>query len=220
LKKLVKYVCPKALSTDKIFARKIVRKFGSVTEKDIENEARAVSELCTAAQCPNVVEVVKHDWLTKDHGYYFIDMEYCTETLEEFIRDISKDSRVGRKGQNDIALLNGVETVTPVANDGHDVSLAKPTTTSGERLMDLDGEQYSSGKLPQQVLADNRDTRIPSPPTFPEDELIDWEALITIFKDITSGLIYIHSKKFVHRDLKPRNGTTFISFLIPSSSLL
>jgi serine/threonine protein kinase len=63
----------------------------------------------------------------------------------------------------------------------------------------------------------NNETPPPAPhlPTFPEDEQIDWEALISVLKDITSGLVYIHQHGFVHRDLKPRNGSTpLISFLI------
>lgn len=46
-----------------------------------------------------------------------------------------------------------------------------------------------------------------------EDE-IDWKAVIEILDDITSGLIYVHSKRFVHRDLKPTNGKTIQEQLV------
>jgi hypothetical protein len=89
-------------SNDKIFARKIVRRFGPITEADIENEADAVSKLCTSPQCQYVVEVLKHGWLTNEHTMYFIDMEYCIQTLEEFIRDIARGSQ-GEVKRQDLA---------------------------------------------------------------------------------------------------------------------
>jgi len=185
--------------------------------------------LCTATQCKFVVEVLKHGWLTKDHTYYFIDMEYCIQTLEDFIRDIAKESQVAVNQQNDLAVLDGVETAGPVALRQDDMSVTQPTPMMGDNntpnqpadQMELDSEQPFSAMVPAQTWLDNSNTPDASSlPTFPEDELIDWEALVAVLKDITSGLIYIHSRKFVHRDLKPRNGTTLISFLIYFSALL
>ena len=214
-------------SNDKIFARKIVRRFGSVTEEDIENEAKAVSALCASAQCKYVVKVLKHGWLTNDHTFYFIDMEYCIQTLEDFIKDIAKESQVGLKQRNDPAILNGVATTQPLAlSDDSSVVQSSPTAADNTPNLsadpvELDNELHFSATMSTQTLPDNEYTsHVPSPPTFPEDELIDWEALIRVLKDIASGLIYIHSQKFVHRDLKPRNGIILISFLMWSSAFL
>jgi len=71
--------------TGEVFARKILRTFGDVTREDIDNEARAVSELCAPGKAKNVVEVMRHGWLPHHSSYYYIDMEYCSETLEEWI---------------------------------------------------------------------------------------------------------------------------------------
>lgn len=39
-----------------------------------------------------MVEVIKHGWLAEDNSYYFIDMEYCSETLEDRIRSAGSGS--------------------------------------------------------------------------------------------------------------------------------
>ena len=77
-----------------IFARMIIRLFGQVTEQYIENEAKAVSVLCNGGQCKQIVEVLQHGWLTKDHSYYFVDMEYCQETIEDRIKSFAKQPQV------------------------------------------------------------------------------------------------------------------------------
>jgi hypothetical protein len=76
-----------------VFARKIIRLFGHVTADDIENEVRAVAALCSGRQCKYVVEVLKHGWLTNANTDYFIDMDYCPETLEERIIQWNEESR-------------------------------------------------------------------------------------------------------------------------------
>lgn len=54
--------------------------------EDIENEAQAVSRLCGRGTSPNIVEVVRHGWLPHDSSCYFIDMELCSLTLEQYIK--------------------------------------------------------------------------------------------------------------------------------------
>jgi serine/threonine protein kinase len=68
-----------------VFARKLIRLFGGVTTEDIENEARAISKLCGPGTVGNIVEVFNHGWLPRDRSCYFIDMELCSETLEQWI---------------------------------------------------------------------------------------------------------------------------------------
>jgi hypothetical protein len=75
-----------------VFARKIIRLFGHVTTEDIENEVRAVAALCSGRECKYIVEVLKHGWLTNAYTDYFIDMEYCPETLEDRIIQWRKES--------------------------------------------------------------------------------------------------------------------------------
>ena len=144
-------------------------------------------------------------------------MEYCIQTLEAFIKDIAKESHMGSIRSE---ILNGVGTAQPVSlNEDFSVEQPSPTVMDIEPSrspdpLELDNEQQASSRV-SQTLSDNETMTHMLPPAFPEDELIDWEALIAVLKDITSGLIYIHSQKFVHRDLKPRNGTTLApSFLI------
>jgi len=68
-----------------VFARKLIRLFGGVTREDIDNEATAVSRLCAPGGNKYIVEVTKHGWLPRNPSYYYLDMEYCSETLESHI---------------------------------------------------------------------------------------------------------------------------------------
>src|SRR5438477_5267223 len=88
-----------------VFARKIIRIFDAVRKEDIADEARVISELCQPGRSKTVVEVMRHDWLPRNPSYYYIDMEYCPETLKNWIRrwhgnDMRQfDSRI-RRGLN------------------------------------------------------------------------------------------------------------------------
>jgi serine/threonine protein kinase len=148
-----------------VFARKIIRVFGNSTAQDIENEAKAVAALCLRRESKYVVAVIEHGWLTKANMFYFIDMEYCPETLEERILQWKQQSALIAVPQT----LASADTGIQVDSEKND-------------LLPL-AEQTSHG-----------------------DE-IDWNPILDIFIDITKGLRYIHTKGFVHRDLKPKNGT-------------
>ena len=198
----------------KVFARTVIRLIGTVTEQDIENEANAISVLCTGAQCKFVVEVLQHGWVTGDHSCYFIDMEYGIQTLEDFIKEIVNKSQDLRHSEMEqlnnlmnperteamnLAMLISVVQTSPMKTEG---------VPSAADSIELDNEQNLAPILLIQASSNSEDFRaLSSSEKVPEDELIDWEALITVLKDIASGLIYIHSHKFVHWDLKPRNGS-------------
>jgi serine/threonine protein kinase len=70
-----------------------VRIFGDITEEDAENEGRLISELCSPGCSGTVVEVTRHGWLPWQPSLYYIDMEYCPETLES--RIVEKGVRGG-----------------------------------------------------------------------------------------------------------------------------
>lgn len=73
-----------------VFARKIIRPFGDFTEEDIDNEARTLSNLCVGRRSQGVVEVIRHGWFSEGPSYYYIDMEYCPETLDNRILESVK----------------------------------------------------------------------------------------------------------------------------------
>jgi len=81
----VKAVTLLSLVDIQVFARKILRLFGNVRKEDIENEARAVSKICEGGKCKNIVEVISHGWLPNHNSFYYIDMEFCLETLDDRI---------------------------------------------------------------------------------------------------------------------------------------
>ena len=154
--------------------------FGSVTQEDIENEVRAISELCRPGQSNTVVEVVKHGWLPRT-DFYFIDMEYCPDTLYDWI------------------LRRGVNGHT---NENADARHRYETSNEGRVITfdDLIGTNNARENLAQsQGLSD----------TIPTREAVvafNFESIATIVENIAAGLIFIHSREIVHRDLKPRNG--------------
>jgi serine/threonine protein kinase len=69
---------------DQVFARKIIRIFGRVTEEDVLKEVRAVERLCTPGTHKNIVCVFYQGWLSS--SLYFLDMEYCELDLDGWIQ--------------------------------------------------------------------------------------------------------------------------------------
>jgi len=63
----------------------VIRLFAGVTQKDIDNEVRAVNKLCNSKH-PNIVEVFDLGKLKNDTVFYLIDMELCDFTLASYIR--------------------------------------------------------------------------------------------------------------------------------------
>jgi serine/threonine protein kinase len=106
---------------------------GYSTTDDIENEANAVAALCSGRKSKYVVEVIKHGWLTMANVYYFIDMEYCPETLEDRLngwkQSSDRDSTTQKQDntrRNHIQQTAQVEVVSDVvskADVGQDVRL-------------------------------------------------------------------------------------------------
>lgn len=76
-----------------VFARKILRIWGDLTREDVENEAAVISQVCRSGQSNTVVEVYDNGWLPGfDPSYYYVDMEYCSQTLEEWIHGPSRSN--------------------------------------------------------------------------------------------------------------------------------
>jgi len=67
-----------------VFARKVIRLFGSVEEEDVLNELRAVIKLCVPGAHKNIVPVFRHGSLSP--SMYFLDMECCVMNLECWIQ--------------------------------------------------------------------------------------------------------------------------------------
>lgn len=145
---------------------------GDITREEIDNEANVVSQLCRPGVCRNVVEVTQHGWLPRKRSLYYIDMEYCTETLEK---------RIGGEPE----AVPPERTAIPIP---HRVEV-KSERTAVTNVVD------NKSKAKREVMTE----------ATPEVEF-NLEPILTIVEDIASALVYIHSQKVVHRDLKPRNG--------------
>ena len=66
-----------------VFARKLIRPFGALGAKDLQNEVRAVEKLCEPGSHKNIVSVLRHGRFPP--LLYFIDMEVCELNLENYI---------------------------------------------------------------------------------------------------------------------------------------
>ena len=126
------------LTNSETFARKLIRPWAGISQPHIDNEVRAINKLCKSNH-PNIVQVLGCGWLKPDGAFYFIDMELCEISLENYIQG---------------GTING--------------------------------------------LVDWNTVRI-------RDEV--HEHAYKIMQQILNGLIYIHCRNEVHRDLSPNNGT-------------
>src|SRR5271155_5755394 len=66
------------------FARKLIRPFGSVTKEDIENEVKAITDICASGGHRHVIQFRGHGPL-RGSDYYYIDMELCDFNLDKYI---------------------------------------------------------------------------------------------------------------------------------------
>jgi serine/threonine protein kinase len=130
-----------------------------------------------------VVEVLAHGWLDGNRSYYYIDMEYCTWTLEDYIRGAGRDRQDGDSG------LPGSPVAGLVKGPALDM-ISEMETSPSEIKIDRAGTVENT-EVEAQSLSHHD---------------IDWEGMESVLEDILCGLIYVHGKKIVHRDLKPRNG--------------
>jgi serine/threonine protein kinase len=161
--------------------------FSDSSEEDIEHEAQVVSNLCVPGNGNGVVEVIRHGWFPDGPKYYYIDMEYCSETLEErVIRGVSQaeENGVGTKLQ--------LRNMAPTLLSGTSTRNAHPSTTDRTPPVDMDEES----QFRQSVAME-----------------LDWVSILNILDDIVRALVYIHENGAVHRDLKPRNGISQAPYL-------
>jgi serine/threonine protein kinase len=67
--------------SDRLFARKLVRVFGQITESDILKDVQTIEKL---RRHENLVQVLKHGWLPQS-PFYFVDMDLCAYNLDFYI---------------------------------------------------------------------------------------------------------------------------------------
>ena len=165
-----------------------------VTRKEIDNEAAIISELCRAGGCKNIVEVIRHGWLPRNPLLYYIDMEYCEETLEHRIYGNAQHKFPPAEKTASHATVSQVESV------GEGEIFANLANRS------LLSDTVFTVEVPQSAVLTEE---------VPQSEF-DWKAVVDIIDDVASALTYIHERGTVHRDLKPRNGTTPTSIQLKS----
>jgi hypothetical protein len=189
-------VCQMGFTNSQVFARKFIHIIGHITKEDIENEVRIIFELCRPGQSKTVVEVTKHGWLPKT-TLYFIDMEYCTKTLEDHICGANKHVEgINAKAWSDTRDLFAI-------------------SRNGEPKAESVIENIKKGEK-------NRTPNVDSDSASSEEDLIDFdfESVADILDNIISGLTYIHGRNVVHGDLRPRNGIALVDFADAASSTL
>src|SRR5579859_1294333 len=69
-----------------VFARKLIRVLGEVTNEDIEREVDVIESLCAFPKHDNLLEIFGHGWLAGTSSMYYIDMELCVYNLEDYIK--------------------------------------------------------------------------------------------------------------------------------------
>ena len=87
--------------TLQVFARKLIRLAGNVSDQDIRNEARVVCSIQESGGHENIIGILDHGWLKRSVNVYFIDMELCDFTLDDYIGTvISNESSFDIDGRN------------------------------------------------------------------------------------------------------------------------
>jgi serine/threonine protein kinase len=161
----------------------LIRSFAEFSPEEIDKEAEVVSQLCRPGGNKHVVEVRRHAWLPHHSSYYYIDMEYCSENLENWIHGSGKplagDGQIGGASQ-------GLRTLPQFSSKVEQSSAA-------------DTEYSDSTSILVNIDTDEEGTTE-----------INWSPVVKVIEDICGGLIYIHEHGTVHRDLKPQNGMSLI----------
>ena len=70
--------------TKKEFARKLIRPFGDITDRDVLNEIEAIMAICAPPGHSNIIEVLESGRLS-DSDYFYIDMPLCDLNLCDYI---------------------------------------------------------------------------------------------------------------------------------------
>lgn len=73
------------LLMSQLFARKLIRPYGSSTIEDLQNEIRVIEKLSERANIRNVVRILRHGFL-QPIRYYHIDMELGDLNLNDYIQ--------------------------------------------------------------------------------------------------------------------------------------
>jgi serine/threonine protein kinase len=135
-----------------------------------------------------VVAVIKHARLPHSPSSYYIDMEYCPETLEMRIHGAFRGS------DPQPSTMNGGSTPVRMMHVQHVTLPGLQPTTMNQGLAPLSSRTDAGSVM--------------STTTIDENHEIDCQSIIDILREINEALVYIHSHGVVHRDLKPKNGTS------------